>query len=42
MNVPENNLVFSLHVLRYALGAHGAHVALQNEKRTEAYVCLNL
>lgn len=31
MNVPENNLVFSLHVLRYALRAHGAHVALQNE-----------
>lgn len=29
MNIPKNNLVFSLHVLRYTSGAHGAHVALQ-------------
>lgn len=29
VNIPENNLVFSLHVLWYTSGAHGAHVALQ-------------
>lgn len=29
MNVPKNNLVFSLQVLWYTLGVHCAHVALQ-------------
>lgn len=30
VNIPENDLVFSLHVLWYTPGAHGAHVALQD------------
>lgn len=29
VNIPENNLVFSLHVLWYTSGAHGTHVALK-------------
>lgn len=42
MNVPENNLVFSLQVLRYALGAHGAHVALQHEKKKEQKLLMSV
>lgn len=42
MNVPKNDLVFSLHVLRYALGAHRAHVALQkNFKKLLMSSCTN-
>lgn len=33
VNVPKNNLVFSLHVLRYTFGVHCAHVALQGNER---------
>lgn len=29
VNIPKHNLVFSLQVLWYIPGAHGAHVALQ-------------
>lgn len=29
VDIPEHNLVFSLHVLWYISGAHVAHVALQ-------------
>lgn len=38
VNVPKNNLVFSLHVLRYTFGAHRSHVALQGkDKASEVY-----
>lgn len=33
VNVPKNNLVFSLHVLGYAFGVHCSHVALQRHSR---------
>lgn len=37
VNVPKNNLVFSLHVFRYAFGVHCSHVTLQgNDKAANA------
>lgn len=33
VNVPKNNLVFSLHVLWHTFGAHCGHVALQGNDR---------
>lgn len=41
VNVPKNNLVFSLHVLRDTFGGHCAHVALQGNHRA-ADVCSHL
>lgn len=42
MNVPKNNFVFSLHVLGYTFGAHGAHVALQKDKKAAVISSLQL
>lgn len=41
VNVPKNNLVFSLHVLRYTFGVHCSHVALQGNGKA-ADICSHL
>lgn len=41
VNVPKDDLVFSLHVLRYTFGVHCAHVALQGNDRA-ADACSHL
>lgn len=42
MNIPENNLVFSLHVLWYTSGAHGAHVALKERNTSMSITHLQI
>lgn len=42
VNIPENNLVFSLHVLWYTSGAHGAHVALKERNTSMSITHLQI
>jgi len=39
MNVPKNNLVFSLHVLWHTSRAHCGHVALQGRTELLMFAC---
>lgn len=42
VNIPKNNLVFSLHVLWYTSGAHGALVALQERNTSMSITHLQI